>query len=257
MTGWAAKVEDDAQRQRVRRRFIGLLTAAVVVPCLLVGSLLLAAEKRDSERLRLHGVALTGRTWYLTSVSRLGRTWVPQAVSTLRFASDHSAVTFDGANDTNWAVHFGGGALRASVHGERGTVGGTLVSYEVGQAVETVFKGHTTLSLVGDSLSVASSRGTLRYATVAPTLAPTGTVTIGAQETMAGTTRAVPATLSAHDADGLQLWQWAAPAAGATLSGLATGTYAVTATTNGATCSPTTVSVISGQTVNAAVLCHP
>jgi hypothetical protein len=153
-------------------------------------------------------------------------------------------------------VHFGAGRLRASVHGEREAAAGGPVAYQIGQAVEAAFKGNTTLSLAGDSLSVISSRGTLRYITVAPPVAPTGTIAMRVQATILGKARAVAATLTAYDADELELWQWAAPASGATLGYLATGSYTITATTTGATCSPATMSVTSGQTVAATVVCR-
>jgi hypothetical protein len=76
------------------------------------------------------------------------------------------------------------------------------------------------------------------------------------EATILGQARAVPATLTAHDADELELWQRPAPAAGATLTDLATGSYTITATTSGATCSPVTISVASGQTVTTTVPCR-
>jgi hypothetical protein len=220
-----------------------------------VGSLALAAERRNSQRLQLHGVSLSGRTWYLTSVTRLGRTWAPQGLSTLRFTGDDSAVTFDGASATSWAVHFGGHTLRASVHGEREAGGAGPVSYQIGQAVESLLRRSSTVSLVGNVLSLSSSKGSLRYATEAPTPAPTGTISMRATES-AAIARAVAATFTVRDAERLQLLQWAASAAGTTLGNLSTGTYTLTATASGASCSPVTVVVTSGQTVAATVLCR-
>jgi hypothetical protein len=251
------------QRNVNRRRRVVLSAVAVGVVVLLAGTGLVfassnRAEQKSTTDVRIDGQPLTGRTWYLQSVTRLGRTWTPQAVSTLTFTDGNHAWTFDSASRTNWKFHRSGSAISGgAVDGEQESGAGGPVSFQVGVALQALITQKAGLVLHAGTLTIAGTKGQLRYGTSAPLLAPTGAVDATAQEKALGaSSRLVKATLTVTDADGLKLLGYKyVPTQPFPLTDLATGSYTLAGAVRDGTCTSVTFTVRSGKTTKVTVEC--
>ncbi|MDX6253955.1 MAG: hypothetical protein QOJ11_289 [Frankiales bacterium] len=206
--------------------------------------------------------ALTGSVWYLTSWTSSGMTRSPATDSapTLAFHDPKNAVTVVSGNWTRWGVDVGSHVLTAT-EGETYTDVMSAPTAAAYNAFIGVLQGRSTWSVTGTQLVVRGRNGDSLMLTSDLSAQPGGQVHVTLQAKHAAGVRSAGSGPVAGEVlltrmDGSATDGGTVEAQGITLWSVRSGTYAVTAKIKDGVCTPTTVTVVSGQTAELTVSCR-